>query len=264
MELALFNSDILLKIATYLPVDGLRQLSLTCRRLGIGCDDSLSLIEETARRVVQDIATEEEMAALPGYDKDNWLYKYNYLQSLRIPLTFDQLVGRIEYVDGNRNCVFNRHGAWATAFSNNIMMAGKHYASFELCLSGSLDSLFLGVMRQGEAMGGAIGHPLSPLFYQHFTQREGSLQYNNSVSCCMYGTFSGHCFSSDWGEGNVRVGKIFLNWGSIPISEITGLSSTVFLMYRRHPFLGSGTRHICPRRGADHREPSPYFRLFIS
>jgi len=55
MELALFNSDILFKIATYLPVDGLRQLSLTCRRLGIGCDDSLSLIEETARRIVQDI-----------------------------------------------------------------------------------------------------------------------------------------------------------------------------------------------------------------
>ena len=67
----------LLKIATYLPVDGLRQISLTCRRLGIGCDDSLSLIEETARRVVQDIATEEEMAALPAYDRDNWLCKYN-------------------------------------------------------------------------------------------------------------------------------------------------------------------------------------------
>jgi hypothetical protein len=31
---------------------------------------------------------------------------------------------------------------------------------------------------------------------------------------------------------NVRVGKIFLNWGSIPISEITGLGSTVFLLYR--------------------------------
>ena len=74
MELVLFNSDSLFKIASYLPADGLLNLALTCRRFGIAPtrssefgDYSLSLIEETARRVVQDIVTEDEMAALPCY-----------------------------------------------------------------------------------------------------------------------------------------------------------------------------------------------------
>ena len=55
------------KIPSYLGADGLLTLTLTCRRFGIGGDgvESLSLVEETARRIVQDIATEEEMAALP-------------------------------------------------------------------------------------------------------------------------------------------------------------------------------------------------------
>ena len=62
-------------------------------------DDNLSLIEETARRIVHDIATNEQMNALPNYEGDNWLSKYNYLQLLQMPLTFDQLVGQIEYVE---------------------------------------------------------------------------------------------------------------------------------------------------------------------
>ena len=127
VDSVMFNSDSLFKIASYLPADGLLNLALTCRRFGaapLSSDDrdgdssSLSLIEETAHRVVQNIATEEEMAALPGYDGDNWLCKYEYLQSLRVPLTFDQLVDTI-YVEGNKSRVANRQGQpWATAFSN--------------------------------------------------------------------------------------------------------------------------------------------------
>ena len=129
MESVMFNSDSLFRIASYLPADGLLDLALTCRRFGISGEDCLSLVEETARRIVQDIATEEEMAALPGYDRDsNWISKYNYLQLLRAPLTFDQLTGDAEYVEGNKSRVsHNGKFGWATAFSNNIMMAGKHY-----------------------------------------------------------------------------------------------------------------------------------------
>ena len=111
-----FNSDSLFKIASYLSAEGLFNLALTCRRFGIGDgDSSLSLVDETTRRVVQNIATEEEMDALPCYDGDNWLCKYNYLLSLRIPLAFDQLVGQqIGYVEGNKSRVFNRQGGWTT------------------------------------------------------------------------------------------------------------------------------------------------------
>ena len=38
-------------------------------------------------------------------------------------------------------------------------------------------------------------------FFEHFTQRKGSVQYNNSVNCCFYYSSSGICWSSDWGEG---------------------------------------------------------------
>ena len=126
---------------------------------------------------------------------------------MRVPLTFDQLVGTIDHVEGNKSRVVNRHGCRATAFSNNIMMAGKHYVSFEAYQETDLlsrhGSLLLGVMRPGEAMLSAKYYsPLLPEFYQHFTQRNGSAQYNNSINCCMYFSYDGNCLSSDWGEGN--------------------------------------------------------------
>ena len=201
-ESVMFNSDSLFRIASYLSADGLLNLALTCQRFGIG-GDSLSLIEETARRIIQDIATDEQLNALPSYDDGNWLCKYNYLQLLRAPLTFDQLVGSIEHVKGNKSCVANRHGVWATAFSNNIMMAGKHYVSFQADQGTSiLFSVHVGVMRPGEAMQNTEEVPLEPRFYNHFTQGAGSVQYNNSVNCCMYDTYSGSCLSSDWVEGD--------------------------------------------------------------
>ena len=122
---------------------------------------------------------------------------------MRVPLTFDQLAESIVYVEGNKSCVVNNNSSlhWVTAFSNNIMMAGKHYVSFEVC-HGPAHGLLLGVMRPGEAMQSAIFNPLLPSFYEHFTQRKGSRQYNNSINCCMYQTFDGYCFSHGWGEGN--------------------------------------------------------------
>ena len=191
----LFNSDSLFKIASYLPADGLLNLALTCRRFGSTSDgdDSLSLVDGTARRIVQDIANEEEKNALPDYDENNWLCKYNYLQLLRMPLTFDQLIGPMDHVEGNKSRVANNDSIERpTAFSNNIMMAGKHYASFEVCNCGSL---MVGVMRPGEAMQSSSSNPLVPSFYEHFTQRKGSEQYNNTVNCCMYYTYDGYCYS---------------------------------------------------------------------
>ena len=204
LESVMFNSDSLFKIASYLPADGLFNLALTCRRFGIepvsdgDDDDSSSLVEETARRIVQDIATEEEMNA-PGYNEDNWLSKYYYLQSLRAPLTFDQLVGRVDYVKGNKSRVTASYKStgWTTAFSNNIMIAGKHYVSFEIEVYNET-GLYIGVMRPGKAMESAQDDPLEPEFYNHFTQRAGSRQFNNTVNCCMYYSRDGECWLSSW------------------------------------------------------------------
>ena len=232
MESVLFSSDSLFKISSYLPADGLLNLALTCRRFGIaptcgGGDDNLSLVDETSRRIVQDIATDEEMATLPGYD-DNWLSKYNHLHLLRAPLTFDQLVGQqIKYMDGNKSRVVHRGDILETAFSNNIMMAGKHYVSFEVC--NGVAGAMLGVMRPGEAMQSAQGYPLEQVFFNNFTQDERSLQYNNTVNCCMYCAFDGYCWSSDW-EANQYRSERWMGWR---ISLVQHVKLECYLIWMR-------------------------------
>ena len=233
---------------------------LTCRRFGAAPspdtdgDNSLSLVEEATRRIVHDIATEEQMNALPCYDEDNWLCNYNYLKSLRTPLTFDHLVGNIDYVGGNKSHVTcNVRLGLATAFSNNIMMAGKHYVSFEAHNSRSSDSLYIGVMRPGEAMQSSKYIPLLPSFYEHFTQREGSRQYNNTVNCCMYSSLNGYCFSHAWGEGKIPYKK---DWdgmegisGSFEIGMLLDLDEGTLSVYNSGRKLGVMKRglagHYC-------------------
>ena len=63
-------------------------------------------------------------------------------------------------------------------------------------------------------MESAEGDPLSPGFLEHFTQREGSQQYNNRVDCCMYDSYDGRCYSSDW-EGDNCVGVRWEGMGGL-------------------------------------------------
>jgi len=101
--------------------------------------------------LVQDIATEEQLEALPHYEGESSLADYHYLQLMREPLIFDQLVGDAEYVDeDDKTCAAVRHIRTdvGTAFSNNIMRIGKHYASFQRTGSGNV---MVGIMRPGQA-----------------------------------------------------------------------------------------------------------------
>ena len=93
-EEVLFNSDTLTKIISYLPSVDVLNLSLTCTRFGItNTNDDDSIIKESTRIAIQDFATEEQLAALPHYDGENSLADYHYLQVMRGPLAFDQLIG---------------------------------------------------------------------------------------------------------------------------------------------------------------------------
>ena len=150
IELVLFNTDSLFKIASYLHAVDLLNLALTCKRFGMAAEsnDSLSLIEETSRRIVQDISTEER----PKIEGESWLANYHYLRSVVI---FDHLL-HAEYEEGNRSCFSGDNVApslpnnaikWPTGFSNNIMKRGKHYVSFDKSDNG----VFLaGIMRLGK------------------------------------------------------------------------------------------------------------------
>ena len=195
----LFNTDTLSKIISYLPSVDLLNLALTCTRF-CKSDNDDSLIEESTRIVVQDIATEEQLAALPNYEGESSLADYHYLQLIREPLTFDQLVGGVDYVnEEDKSCVMYRDN-YPTAFSNNILRAGKHYVTFTSL--GDSISLMVGVMRPGQANQKASGCPFFMQFYQNFSRNMGhGGEHNNKVQCCLYGTSDGTSYSSNWLDG---------------------------------------------------------------
>ena len=136
----LFNSDTLSKIISYLPSVDVLNLALTCTRFGITNSNDDSIIKDSTRIAIQGIATEEQLATLPYYNGENSLANYHYLQLLRGPLTFDQLIGAAYVSDEDKSSVKHigdqplayTYSDWGTAISNNVLRAGKHYASFEL------------------------------------------------------------------------------------------------------------------------------------
>jgi len=215
-EEVLFNSDTLSKIISYLPSKDVLNLALTCMRFGVSNDDDESLIEKSICITIKDTATEEQQATLSCYNGENSLADYHYLQSMREPLTFDQLVGAAEYVnEEDKTCV--RHngqthspeetnivrqvmgGIWGTAISNNIMRVGKHYVSFTLNLNLLDGNSWLGVIRPGEASQSARGLPVDTEFFIHFSRNMGhDRECSSRIDCCFYNLGNGFCHSKDW------------------------------------------------------------------
>jgi len=213
-EEVLFNSDILSKIISYLPSVDVLNLALTSKRFGISnIDDGLSLIEKSVHIAILDIATEEQLAALPHYDGESSLADYHYLQLLREPLIFDQLIGT-KYVNSEDKAFVRKvnYGEWGTAISDNVLRAGKHYATF-VCNT-EIIGLLMGVMRPGHANQYANQRgPLHPVFYNHYTRRLGQEDNNNDIQCCMYNGYDGFCHSSDWrASSNSTSTTTRLNW----------------------------------------------------
>jgi len=197
-EAVLFNSDTLSKIISYLPSIDLLNLALTNKKFGVSNNNvDPSLIDESTRIAIHEVATEEQLTALPHYEGESTLADYHYLQLLRKPLVFDQLVGA-EYVNsGDKSCI--RHsgeefGRYETAFSINVLRTGKHYATFKH----NGHNLFVGVMRSGQANQRACGIPCKKQFYQNFSQTHGDCNNDNNIHSCLYHSYSGDCFSSDW------------------------------------------------------------------
>ena len=221
-EEILFNSDTLSKIISYLPSDDVLYLALTSKRFGISSDDELSVIKKSTHIAVHDIATEEQLAALPHYECESSLADYHYLQLMRAPLVFDQLTGGAEYANsGDKSCVTNKTYEWGTAFSNNILRAGKHYVAFEVSSTKREDDdigALVGVMRPGKANQNTKGYPAKKEFFQNFSRKQVGCQNNNDIQCCLYYSHNGDCYSSDWEDSD--------NGGLSSTWDDGGLSST--------------------------------------
>jgi len=213
-ELVLFNSDSLFKIASYLPATNLLNLALTCKRFGVAAendnnvsgDESLSLIEVTARRIVQDITIEER----PRNVGESWLANYHYLRSVII---FDQLSGFVYVNDTDKSCIIKNNSAvCASAIANNIMKTGRHYVSFDA----STRVFLSGVMRPGTLINRSNAvNPTQAEFYRiNYSQSAESLVYNtnNSIHCCLYYGSDGACYSCHLHKDNVKNSIRNITW----------------------------------------------------
>jgi len=178
----------------------------------------MSIIEESTRIAIQEIATEEQSATLPHYEGESALADYHYLQLLRAPLTFDQLA-HAQYVNSeDKSCVKYNTSApkiwlWATALSNNILRAGKHYATFDVQSSSQRGVMVLvGVMRPGQVNQNASGTPVDKNFYQNFSRYPVErFNNNNNIQSCIYLSATGDCFTSDWKRTSGTTADI-INW----------------------------------------------------
>ena len=75
VESALFNPDVVFLLAGLLDARDLCQVSLTCKALGgkQAANNGLSLVEEAARQLFEQSATEWERSCLPKYDDESWI-----------------------------------------------------------------------------------------------------------------------------------------------------------------------------------------------
>jgi len=243
-EAVLFNSDALLKIISHLSSIDLLNLALTNTKFGIHQEGGLSLIKMSTDILVHEIATEEQLAALPRYDGENALADYHYLQLLRAPLTFDQLVGA-PMISGDKTCVmysasyeYEYEEDCETAFSNNILRAGKHYVTFGVNTSTLEPLALMGVMRPGHANQYASGSPLDKKFYQNFSQKHGEGSNNNNIQCCLYNTANGRCYHTiNWPNSMSWDGKERISSGD-EIGMLLDLDDGTLSVYKNGRKLG--------------------------
>ena len=148
VDSALFNPDVVFLLAGLLDARDLCQMSQTCKALGgkqATSYNGLSLVEDAARRLFEQSATEWERSCLPKYEDEGWIELYRHLLLLRSKLTFDQLVGsniQFRQYGEDRSIVQTLSGAVleelnsSALCSNHVMRSGRHFGIFTIAGDG--------------------------------------------------------------------------------------------------------------------------------
>ena len=206
---SLGDSDMIVRCLSYLSSQDLASVALVSRAYG-GIPSSadvippLSLVEKTARQICTETTTADERAVLPKYSDESWLELLHNLEIHRGRLVFQQLIGTgvgTDYVEGDkaRLSAPERNGDYniCTAICNEVMRAGRHFATVEIC-SGTI--LNFGVIRpikhwdrRGLRSFSPFHASLQPDLILGRTERWGS----GDVHCCMY-WHNGDCDWTDW------------------------------------------------------------------
>ena len=219
------DNDMLMRCASYLDIDGLVQLGRTCTRFGFSRPGhQRSLVDEAAHQRFQQSVTDEERHSLPKYDEESDIGLCRALDSLRKPLSFDELVGHIfgpqehsatvtctdpgiYYTATGRNMM--RGNGWSTAMSGHVMRVGRHFVEFTVT-NDDENFVNLGVIRPvtyGDALKADQGRIVSPMSISSSykpavagrLRSQRTVKWGDSdVHCCTYRCHNGYCHWTDW------------------------------------------------------------------
>ena len=191
VQSALFSPDVVFLLAALLDARDLCQVSLTCKALGdkhAAVYNGLSLVEEAARQLFEQNATERERSCLSKYDDEGWIELYHHLLMLRSKLTFDQLVGsNIQYGE-DRSIVQTIPGFRMKSSAlcrNHVMRAGRHFSVFTYAGDG-----FYGVVRpvqidRSDFVDGEYAFGPGMTVYRNYLRAKQTGRWNDSnVHCC--------------------------------------------------------------------------------
>ena len=217
------DDDLLIRCASYLDADGLAQLGRTSARFGIPqAGQQRSLVNEAAHQRFEQSATDEENKCLPKYGDESDIGLCRALESLRRPLSFDELVGRGFGPQEHPACVScSGYGVYySTAMSGHVMRGGRHFVEFAIDGDG-MTIVHLGVIRPISLTDGIDWNTdwrrqVDPVYVSSNNKQAVSEKLrsqrtakwgDSNVHCCSYYSSIGTCFWTDWSNG-----ANFLEW----------------------------------------------------
>lgn len=205
LDIDSLDNDTVIRFASYLCPRDMVSLSLSCRRFGGSKDDnSLSLMEDTARKIICN-AEREERDALPKQVGQTYIEVYNELLKHKEPQVFDQLIGnRLSYVNDDKSHIKFVGGepTHNTAICNYVMRAGRHYATFTSGGDAALLLKYVGITRplpNWDKKGLTSFYLKDDNNYEEF-QQERTERWSGDVNYCGI-TLCNHVpLTYDWGS----------------------------------------------------------------
>ncbi|EJK68014.1 hypothetical protein THAOC_10859 [Thalassiosira oceanica] len=221
LALTTIGIDTTVHIASFLGANGIAGLAQTCKRFGKGHvragGQISSLAEELAGQVFDGSATDYEKSILAP--QDNAIKLLHELELMRSPLCFKQLIGSadaIRYSQPEDKSVISilplpsQWGSYVTAISDQVMRAGRHYASFPISVAEETtvtSNVDFGVIRpikdwdkKGLSDFDPICYDVGHLNYRRRLLAEKTDDWGEDLHCCSYSSSDGKCFSVNWND----------------------------------------------------------------
>ena len=213
------DDDLQIRCASYLDVHGLAQLGRTSTRFGVPqAGQRRSLVNEAAHQRFRQGATDEERSRLPKYDDESDIGLYRALESLRKPLCFDELVGsRFSPQENPARVTCTGRGGRSTAMSGHVMRGGRHFVEFTITNDEQgIPIVCLGVIRpvsltngidlevdwEGRVSPVEVSSNYKSAVAEKLRSQRTAKWVESNVHCCAYSCIIGHCYWTDWDNGN--------------------------------------------------------------